>query len=133
MSLVDANAKTGSLKNDYGTGHGTSSPATFYVAVFSDAAMTNELTGTGGIPRIPISNVDAQLATPGTTTSNVNTVNSSASTGAWAATGQYAALMSTASGAGDKWDGGALTNPVTVAGAGTVISIAAGQLQISQP
>lgn len=131
MALVDTAAKTKSLQGDYGTAKGSNAPATVYLAVFADSAFATELTGTGGIPRVAISNVDAQLTTTAGVTSNVNAITSSASTGSWASTGTYACLMSTSSGAGDKWDGGALTTAVTVAAAGTVVNVAAGQLQIS--
>lgn len=133
MSIIDSAAKTNSLKNDYGTSKGANSPSSVYLAFFADSTYATELTGTGGIPRIPISNVDAQLATSAAVTSNVNGLVSSASTGAWGSTATYAALMSTASGAGDKWDGGALGTPVTISAAGTTITVAAGALQITQP
>lgn len=133
MALIDTAAKTVDLQGVYGSSRGANAPATVYLAVFSDSAFTSELTGTGGIPRVAISNVDAQLSTTSAVTSNVNAITSSASTGSWASTGSYACLMSTASGAGTKYDGGALTTGVTVAAAGTTITIAAGQLQITQP
>jgi hypothetical protein len=107
VSIVDTAAKTNSLKNDYGTSKGSNSPSTVYLAFFADSGYATELTGTGGIPRIPISNVDAQFTTSAAVTSNVNALTSSASTGSWASSATYAALMSTSSGAGDKWDGGA--------------------------
>lgn len=133
MSIVDTAAKTNSLKNDYGTSKGSNSPATVYLAFFADSAYATELTGTGGIPRIPISNVDAQFTTSAAVTSNVNALTSSASTGAWGSSATYAALMSTSSGAGDKWDGGALSSSVTISASGTTITVAAGALQITQP
>lgn len=133
MALIDTAAKTIDLQGVYGTSKGANAATTMYLAIFADSAFATELTGTGGIPRIAISNVDAQLTTTSAVTSNVNALTSSASTGSWASTGQYACLMSTPSGAGTKYDGGALTTAVTIAAAGTTITIAAGALQITQP
>lgn len=130
MALVDTAAKTVDLQGVYGTSRGANAPATMYLAIFADSAFATELTGTGGIPRVPISNVDAQFTTTSGVTTNVNAITSSASTGAWGSTGTYACLMSTSSGAGVKYDGGALGSSVTVSAAGTTVQIAAGQLQI---
>lgn len=133
MGLVDTAAKTVDMQGVYGTAKGSGAPATMYLAIFADSAFTTELTGTGGIPRVAVSNVDAQFTTTAGVTSNVNGLTSSASTGAWASTGTYACWMSTSSGAGTKFDGGALTTPITVAAAGTAFTAPAGSAQFGNP
>lgn len=133
MALVDTAAKTIDMQGVYGTAKGSNAPATMYFAVFADSGFATELTGTGGIPRVAVSNVDAQLSTTAGITSNVNALTSSASTGAWASTGTYACWMSTSSGAGVKYDGGALTTAITVAAAGTAFTVPAGSAQFGNP
>lgn len=128
MVLKSANAKTNSLKNDYGSSKGSNSPATWYMAFFEDDTMATELTGTGGISRIAVTNNDANWTTA-TVTQNAGVINSAASTGAWASSATFVALMSAATG-GDAWDGGDLADPISVSAAGTVIQFAAGAFQV---
>lgn len=130
MTLQSANAKTNSLKNDFGSGKGTSAPATWYIAFFVDNTMATELTGTGGISRIAVTNNDTNWSTAAGVTGNVGAINSASSTGAWASAAGFVALMSAAAG-GDAWDGGNLASAVSVSAAGTVIQFAANALQVS--
>lgn len=130
MAILSTVAKTASLKGDYGTSKSTNAPATVYVAFFTDSGMLTELTGTGGIARIAISNVDANWTTTAGVTSNATAFTSATSTGGWSASAGFVALMDAVT-VGNAWDGGNLTSSVTVSAANTIVQIAIGQLTIS--
>lgn len=130
MAIMSTAAKTASLKGDFGTSKSANAPATYFVAYFTDSGMATELTGTGGIARIAVTNVDANWSTTAGVTSNVTAITSATSTGAWGSTAGFVALMDAVT-AGNAWDGGNLTSSVTVAAANTIVQIAIGQLTIS--
>lgn len=130
MAIISTVAKTASLKGDYGTSKAAGAPATWFVAYFTDNTMATELTGTGGIARIAVTNVDANWTTTSGVTSNATAITSATSTGSWSASAGFVALMDAAT-VGNAWDGGNLTSSVTVAAANTIVQIAIGQLTIS--
>ena len=121
--LGSTNAKTKSLQNDFGDNKGAMAPATWYIAIFDGdpTAGGTELTGTGGVARKSVANTTAKWTVSAGQASNAASESHAASTGAWAADGTYAALMSASSG-GDLWDVLPLTDPLIVAGAGVVIT-----------
>lgn len=128
---MDVAAANASLDDDYGDNAGASAPATHYLALFRDSTWTTELTGTGGIARIPITNnsVNWPNAASAEKTLAVN-VSSAASTGAWTYDASAWALMDAATG-GNRGDGGDFDDPLVNDAAGTVLTIYAGALVIS--
>lgn len=130
MAIISTTAKTASLKGDFGTTKSANAPATYFVAYFTDNTMATELTGTGGIARVSVTNVDANWTTTAGVTSNATAITSATSTGSWSATANFVALMDALT-AGNAWDGGTLTTGVTVSAANTIVQIAIGQLTVS--
>ncbi|HXR42978.1 MAG TPA: hypothetical protein VN738_11270, partial [Acidothermaceae bacterium] len=129
MPLLSNASKQGSLKGDYGTGHSSSAPATWYLAFFTDKTLTTELTQTGGIPRIAIANDDAHWSTSASgVTTNVLAIVSATSSGAWSQAPGYAALMDASTG-GNAWDGAAVSG-VSVDAAGLALSIGPGEFAV---
>lgn len=117
-----------------GANRAAGTPATDYLALFRDDTYAEELTGTGGIDRIPIPNdgthwpaaVDGEktltLAAP---------IESDPSTGVWAHDASAWALMSAAT-AGDRGPGGTC-DPISNDEVGTVIPINDGDLTVAIP
>jgi len=123
--LRDIAAINASLDNDYGTTRGPNTPASLEVALLASADPADEITG-GGYVR-PVHDSDDWLpAADGVKTASVAD-DCGTPTGAWD-TAQFAGLYDPVAGA--WWDVVALTEPLTVTGAGdpvtVVLSVAGG-------
>lgn len=126
MDIASANA---SLDNDYGNNHGDHAPATHYLAFFRDDSYATELTRTGGIARIPITNNSTNWPdASGGSKSLGATLTSDTSTGVWAYDATAWALMDAATG-GNRGDGDSC-DPVSNDVIGTVITVDDGALTI---
>ena len=133
MALGSTTAKNKALDACYGTARAATWPATLYLALYAADPSTGgaEITG-GGYARVAVANTDANWAAAASgSKANAATFSFPTSTGAYSATANYWALISTASGAGDLYDTAALSSPLSVTAAGITPQAVAGALVIT--
>lgn len=134
MALGSTTAKNKALDAMYGASASAACPATYYLALFSSdpASGGTEISG-GGYARVAVTNNGTNFpAASGGVKSTGAAISFPTSSAAWSATATHFAFMS-ANVAGDMYDTGSLTSSVTVSGANTAISFAAGDIDITQP
>jgi hypothetical protein len=115
--LASIAAQNASLDNDYGTTRGPNTPTSLQVALLASADTSDEITGTG-YARVVLDSDDWLAAADGVKTSEP--VSFGPPTGAWE-TARFAGLYDTVAGA--WWDVVALTEPLTVTGAGPAVVV----------
>lgn len=127
--IQSAAAKLASLKGDFGNSRSANAPATWYLAIFVDNTMAQELTGTAGVPRVAIPNDNTDWTFLVFQVTNALQIVSAASSGTWAYAGAFACLMDALTG-GNAWDGWNLQQAAVIQSVGSDFAIAAGGIVI---
>jgi len=125
-------AKGKSLDNDYGSSAGGKAPASHQVAIFNGdpTAGGTELTGTSGVSRLSVTNDGTNWPdSVSDVKSNGVKLDHTASTGAWASSGDYVALIDPVT--SEIWDYKGPIPPISVTGAGQTVSWDIGQLAMT--
>lgn len=130
MALGSENARNAVLDASLS---GTDAPASLYLALFAGDPATGgvEITG-GSYARVEVPKANWAAASGGSKANSASIAFPTSTATGWTGTATHAALMSTASGAGDRWDVGPLGASITVSGSGTTVTFAIGALIVSE-